>query len=101
MVAQDYMMDLCGSLYAVPITTNYSTYCNSTLGLPDTNPVPDAGYSAYLDRLKAFNEMLDLRRNPYGKHAEVQTINWPKDAIDVSLEQPKQAEPKAPEVQIS
>eukprot|EP00300_Choanocystis_sp_HF-7_P024237 c25649_g1_i1.p1 GENE.c25649_g1_i1~~c25649_g1_i1.p1 ORF type:complete len:339 (-),score=55.29 c25649_g1_i1:25-1041(-) len=100
MDAQDSMMDLCGSLFAVPITSNYSSYCTETLKLPGNETVPDAGYEAYLVRLKTFNELLEARRNPF-KKPEFPKIEWPTDAVDVSLEQTEPAPKEAPQVQES
>jgi len=66
LVARDYMMDLCGSLHAVPIPDNYETYCNATLLLPSDQSVPDAGYAAYLERVALFKDAWILA--PGGKN---------------------------------
>jgi len=58
MKSNDYMMDLCSSLYAQPINVNATTYCADTLFYSTNSsvPVPVPAYDTYLEKVKLFKE---------------------------------------------
>jgi len=61
MKSNDYMMDLCSSLYAQPITVNATVYCSTTLQYTNTSaPIPLAAYDTYLAKVRLYKEAWEM-----------------------------------------
>jgi len=89
---QDWMMDLCSSLSSAPIRASYFDYCSKSLSLPSNSSIPDAGYSAYLERVKLYKEAWDMSLPSTATAAS--TTKFPEDQVVISGATKEQAAPQ-------